>query len=72
MNEATFPTLLKPEQAARKLGIQPGTLANWRSSGGGPRFVRISGNRVFYAESDLAAFVDSRRRTSTADSGSKG
>lgn len=33
--------LLTPRQAAERLGLSPKTLANWRSRGGGPRFVRM-------------------------------
>jgi hypothetical protein len=38
---------LSAAEAAVRLGLEPGTLANWRWSGQGPRFVKVGG-RVRY------------------------
>ena len=35
-------------------------LERWRSTGDGPRFVRIGPRRVAYREADLAAWLDGR------------
>ncbi len=49
-------------------GLSPKTLANQRVRGDGPRFLRI-GNRIRYQGADLAAYLESCRRTSTSDEG---
>jgi excisionase family DNA binding protein len=43
-------------EAAEYLGCSPKTLQNWRSSGKGPRFVRIGG-KIAYDFADLDAFI---------------
>ncbi len=43
---------LTPSQVSRIIGFQESTLANWRSSGKGPEFVKI-GARVRYDEAVL-------------------
>jgi excisionase family DNA binding protein len=57
---------LLPAEAAERLRVSKGTLANWRTAGGGPRFVKF-GRRVLYPESELAAFEQKNIRTSTAE-----
>lgn len=52
--------LLTTFEAARLLGISPGTLANWRSKGRGPVFVKL-GAAVRYWQRDLAEFVQRHR-----------
>lgn len=47
---------LSTEDAARMLGIAPGTLANWRGENKGPRFARI-GSRVVYPLDELKRFL---------------
>jgi hypothetical protein len=42
------------------------TLENWRCSGRGPRFYRVGG-RIRYSKSDLDAWLDERRRSSTSE-----
>lgn len=48
--------LLDTREAARRLGLAPGTLQNWRLIGKGPACVRL-GRAVRYAEGDLARFI---------------
>ena len=43
--------------AAKILGLRPGTLEVWRSIGKGPRYKKI-GRRVFYAVGDLETFAN--------------
>lgn len=53
---------LTPEDlAARYRGMSPKTLANWRSQGKGPPWIKTEG-RVYYALSDVVAWERSRRR----------
>ena len=59
--------LLRTTEAAAILKLQPQTLRGLRSRGGGPVFVRLSINRIAYAEEDLRAWIESRKRKSTAD-----
>jgi hypothetical protein len=61
---------LSTPQAAGYLQLKPNTLERWRSDGGGPLFVKVGG-RVFYRREDLDDFIESRRRKSTADPGTK-
>ena len=61
-------TLVPPEGAAERLGLQPSTLANLRWRGGGPPYLKVGG-RVRYRLTDLAAWLDTRVHTSTSDEG---
>ncbi|WP_223496758.1 helix-turn-helix transcriptional regulator [Stenotrophomonas indicatrix] len=51
------PARLRVEEAAKYLGMGVSTLDKMRVQGRGPRYLKV-GNRVFYRESDLAAFLD--------------
>ena len=52
--------LLPPDETSEKIGgTNPATLANWRSQGIGPPFVKIGG-RVYYPEHLLDEWVTSR------------
>lgn len=53
------------KDAARFLGVSPSFLAKRRVSGDGPNFVKYGGKRVVYLRSDLEAWRDAQRRTST-------
>ena len=61
-------TLWSPEETARRLGLQPSTLANRRSRGLGPRYIKCGG-RVMYRAADVAEWLDAQTRTSTSDLG---
>lgn len=52
-------TEVGPAAAAKKLGVNPGTLANWRHWGMGPKFTK-RGSRVYYQEKDLERFSKER------------
>ena len=58
--------LLKGDDAARYLHINPRTLANWRVLGKGPRYVR-SGSRALYRESDLDSWITANTYNHAAD-----
>ena len=60
-------TLLKESEAAEALGVSPRTLANWRSRGGGPVFVRLGGKAIRYRATDLVEFVEERLRRHTSE-----
>lgn len=57
---------LETEPAAQRLSLSPRTLEKWRMTGRGPTFMKL-GRRVLYSETDLTAFAESRRRTSTSE-----
>lgn len=59
---------LDTNTAAALLGLRPSTLTNMRVTGGGPTFVKL-GRRVVYDRADLEAWVYSRKRSSTSDTG---
>jgi len=52
------------------LGLSVRTLERFRLTGSGPAF-RKFGRRVMYAHSDVMAWADSQRRTSTSDTGER-
>jgi len=53
--------LLTTLEAARFLGISPGTLQNMRWRKEGPAFVQVGKQAVRYLLSDLREFVERRR-----------
>ena len=48
--------LLTPIQAAALLRLSPGTLAQWRVQGTGPKFYRV-GRSIRYREADIEAMI---------------
>lgn len=62
--------LLSTAQAAQAIGLADQTLRVWRLKGIGPRFVKL-GNRCRYDTRDLAAWIESHKRSSTADRGNE-
>jgi predicted DNA-binding transcriptional regulator AlpA len=76
VREVAVPTdpdaLLRETEAAALLGFKPRALQEWRRTGEGPRFVRVSGRAVRYRRRDLTEWAESRLRTSTADSSGLG
>jgi len=56
---------LTAEEAASYLRLAPATLANWRSSGCGPSYLKL-GARVVYRRRDLDAWAEARKRESAA------
>lgn len=50
--------LLKTTEAADYLGLNPGTLANMRAAGAGPRYVRFGKRAIRYRIADCDAFTD--------------
>ncbi|MBD5832154.1 helix-turn-helix domain-containing protein [Janibacter melonis] len=53
-------TLLDARELATRLGVSVETVRWWRKCKTGPRAVKV-GRRVLYAESDVAAWLQSRR-----------
>jgi hypothetical protein len=47
-----------PHEAAAFLRTTKQSLADWRTQGDGPQYLRV-GERIFYRTSDLAAFQES-------------
>ena len=56
----TQPTHLTTEQLAERLKRKPGTLANWRGKGIGPRF--LPGRPVLYAIADVEQWECDQKR----------
>ncbi|HTO43383.1 MAG TPA: helix-turn-helix domain-containing protein [Burkholderiales bacterium] len=48
--------LLRVAEAAKKLGVHPGTLANWRAWGTGPKFTR-QGRTIVYKAAEIEKFA---------------
>lgn len=58
--------LLSQNDAAPRIGVQPKTLANWRTLGIGPKFIR-AGGRIAYDPADIEAWKTARRVSSTSE-----
>lgn len=58
-------TLMNQTQAAAVLGLSPRTLEDYRWKGGGPSYLQLSRNCIRYRHSDLMAWAEGRRRSST-------
>jgi predicted DNA-binding transcriptional regulator AlpA len=57
---------LRPPQAAEYLGgLSTSTLAKWRVSGFGPRYMKC-GARVVYDREDLDSWLETRARENTS------
>ena len=61
----TLERCLTTKEAAAALGLAPSTLSKWRVSGRGPKWTKL-GRVCRYLASDLADFVEERRRQSTS------
>jgi predicted DNA-binding transcriptional regulator AlpA len=57
---ATSLRLLTAAEFAQQTGLSVETLAQWRSQGKGPPYVKISRNSVRYRQSDLDGWVAGR------------
>ena len=59
-----LPTILLDERAAAAaLGMTPRAMQEWRRSGGGPQYVRISSRCIRYRPEDLREWAAERLRT---------
>jgi excisionase family DNA binding protein len=59
--------LLSTEEAARQLGVTPGTLTVWRATRRYPlRFIKV-GRKVRYRASDLEDFLEARTQSGTVE-----
>ena len=65
----SYAFLLNTQQAAEYLGLAVTTLEKFRVYGNGPAFLRLGKRSVRYRPLDLDAWVESRIRTSTSDTG---
>lgn len=63
--ESGPPALLSTVHAAARLGLRPCTLEKWRTTGSGPKFVKL-GRAVRYRVADLDQFATDRLRAHTA------
>ena len=51
--------------AAEYVGVTDSTMAKWRMSGRGPKFIK-AGSRVIYDRADLDEWLNRRKRQHTA------
>ena len=58
--------LLTPDKAARVLGLSAKTLANFRSAGGGPLFIKLANRTIRYRHADLKAFIEQGVKQNTS------
>lgn len=57
---------LTTKQAAEYTGLAPRYLENLRTSGDGPRFIKLA-RKVLYDTADLDRWLEARKHGSTAD-----
>ena len=62
--------LIDERKAADFLGFTVRALQNWRTRGGGPRFVKVSKRSVRYRRRDLNAWVEARLCAHTSEAAS--
>ena len=62
-------TLLTEGQLAERLGFTRRALQQWRITGAGPRFIRISARAIRYRWGDVLTWLEEHTRTSTSDMG---
>ena len=58
--------LLTPDKAAKVLNLSIKTLANMRSAGGGPLFVKLANRTIRYRYCDLKTFIANGIKQSTS------
>jgi predicted DNA-binding transcriptional regulator AlpA len=63
---AGAPRLLLPTEVAALLGVGVRTLERWRSTGEGPRYIRLSRKTIRYQDASVQAFIASSDRANTA------
>ena len=56
-NAPTIRQTLTASEAARYLGLNTNTLANWRNAGKSPRYYKL-GTRVVYRKEDLDSYME--------------
>ena len=61
--------LLTPFKSAKVLGLAEKTLANMRSAGGGPQFIKLANRTIRYRFSDLNAFIEQGKCANTSQYG---
>jgi len=63
----TLPHMMKEQDVCALLGIAQGTLRNWRVSGCGPRFCKLTGSAVRYPRQLLEDWLNACSRRSTSE-----
>lgn len=61
----TLASHLNQEQLAQRWNLSESTIANWRTKGIGPTFLKLH-NRVVYREEDIIAYEQQSLRKSTS------
>lgn len=59
--------LITPAELGSRLGVTERTLAEWRSRGTGPAYIRTGGRFPRYLPEDVDAWLLGQRRSSTAE-----
>ena len=59
--------LIGEREAASFLGYTDRALQNWRSRGGGPHYVKVSGRSIRYRRRGLNAWIEERLRANTSE-----
>ena len=54
--------ILRTVPAAHYVGVAPGTLEKWRTTGVGPKFLRLGNRAIGYDVQDLNTWIDRQRK----------
>jgi predicted DNA-binding transcriptional regulator AlpA len=63
MTQGNGVSKLRPSRVSAEFGIAEQTLANWRSTGRGPVFSRLSPRMIAYDRADVEQFFSDRKVT---------
>lgn len=58
--------VMRPEAAAGYIDCAKRTLDDWRVTGGGPKYIKLSHRMVRYRRADLDAWLEQHALTSTS------
>ena len=68
-NPTTDPDrLMNEKEAAEMLCYSVRALQNWRSRGGGPKFIKVSARSIRYRRRDLLDWIEARTVANTSQS----
>lgn len=54
--EVETQVFLTPRELAKRWGMNPTSLSNWRSKNKGPKYVQLMGHKVLYSLEELEKF----------------
>lgn len=59
--------ILRTPEAAKYIGLSASTLAKFRLSGDGPKFIKLGKRAIGYDQQDLDSWLEGRAKKSTSE-----